>query len=370
MHIIGSMELGGAQTYLQAVVPRLEERGVRTVTCTLRPSRDPLSLPEPPVVLAPGVNRPEAMLAADRLMRRWGIDLLHAHLAKPVILALLLGRLRGVPVIAHEHGPISGAGLDSVVYRALLRPLSRWADRVIANSRHTAAELRRRGGVPSSRIELLYNPVDLSKYRRQAGLRGDVLDELGLTPDAYVIGYVGRLHRCKGIDLLIEAFARVSGVLPDARLVIAGSGPLECTLRGQVRRAGMERRVVFAGRRDDVPRVASAFDVGVIPSRSEAFGLVAVEMMALGVPLIVASVGGLREIVTDQRTGLVVERESPGQVSEALIRLHRDPKLRRRLAEAGVKAAERYGVDDHADRLVDLYRLAVSRQRGVQTGTR
>jgi L-malate glycosyltransferase len=211
--------------------------------------------------------------------------------------------------------------------------VSRWAlgraDALIAVSESVAAYLRGQG-LDST---VVYIGVEPPQPRRNARR------ELGLDPDAFVVGGLGRLHAHKGWDVLCRAATLVRERVPAARFLVIGRGPEEGRLRARPDCGTME----FVGYRDDASSYLPAFDALAIPSRYEGFGMVAVEAMMAGVPVVASRVGGLPEVVGD--CGLLVAPDHPGELADALVRIAEDPQLRAEAAKCGrVRAVDRFGI--------------------------
>jgi glycosyltransferase involved in cell wall biosynthesis len=155
-----------------------------------------------------------------------------------------------------------------------------------------------------------------------------------------VIGTVGRLDEQKAQGVLIDAIPRVLERYPDARLVLVGDGPLRDRLEGHARHLGISESVLFAGKRDDVPRWLASFDIFALTSLFEGLCYAVLEAQAAGVPVIATPVGGVRETVVDGETGLVVPPGDDHALAGAILRLLDDPDEARRLAdEAAVRVA-------------------------------
>ena len=154
---------------------------------------------------------------------------------------------------------------------------------------------------------------------------------LGISREEQLVGVVARLTREKGVDLAIEALARV----PGARLVIVGDGPELEALRLQARQSGVAERISFLGLRKSIETVLPAFDVLLIPSRTEAHGLVAAEASACQVPVVAARVGGLSSLVSHDESGLLFPSGDVEAMARLLKELLARRELGRRLGEAG-----------------------------------
>ena len=156
-----------------------------------------------------------------------------------------------------------------------------------------------------------------------------------MEPGSQIVGVVARLEPEKGHPTLLEAWPLVLRAVPDAYLLIVGEGSRREALEAQARDLRIAHRVVFTGRRDDVPAVTAALDVAVLPSYREAQGLSILEAMALSRPVVASNVGGIPEMITDGVTGLLVPAHDAPALAEAITRLLRDHPYADTLARAG-----------------------------------
>jgi len=212
------------------------------------------------------------------------------------------------------------------------------------------------GGVPAERIELIPSAVDAERLRPVRD-RSDVRAELGTEDGAIVFVALGALVRRKGLDVLLDAVARLD-LEPPWALWIAGDGPEREDLARRIAALGapLGRRVRLLGQRADVGDLLAAADALVLPSRAEGLGVAALEAMAAGRPVVATSVGGLGDAVVDGETGLVVPPDDPDRLAGALARLLRDPELGARLGRGGpARIAERFSPAAMVDAYVKLY---------------
>ncbi|MFN3486623.1 MAG: glycosyltransferase, partial [Planctomycetota bacterium] len=162
--------------------------------------------------------------------------------------------------------------------------------------------------------------------------------------------------------VLVEAFARVRAVFPEARMVLVGYGGEESELRRAAARAGLADAVIFPGERDS-SEVLSSFDLFVQPSLYESQGLAILEAMAAGRPVIATDVGGVRDVVRDGETGLLVPPKDPGALAAALVELARAPERAGALAaRARAEVRERFSVDRMVASYAQLYRRLAHRR--------
>jgi glycosyltransferase involved in cell wall biosynthesis len=192
---------------------------------------------------------------------------------------------------------------------------------------------------PPEKIRVIPMGIDTERFdpgKYRTG-RAAVRAELGLRPDATVIGAVARFVPDKGLDVLLHTVSLLAKRFPDLQCLLAGDGPLKEDLRNLSRTLGLEGRVLFAGYRTDIPRVLSAMDLYMLPTRREGFGVAFAEAMSMEVPVIASRVPPLDEIVADGQTGALAEVGSPEAFSRAAGPLLADPDLRRKMGQISRK---------------------------------
>jgi glycosyltransferase involved in cell wall biosynthesis len=183
-----------------------------------------------------------------------------------------------------------------------------------------------------------------------------------------VVGTVGRLADQKALHVLLDATPRLLADDPGTRVLIVGDGPLRPALERQARRLGVDGAVVFAGHQADVVPAYAAMDVFVLPSRYEGFGIVFVEAMALGVPVVGTRVVGSEDAVVDGVTGLLVPHGDPQALAVAVLRLFSDRGLREKIrAEAARKVARDHSREAMAVDTESFYRELLRARAGGPT---
>jgi len=210
---------------------------------------------------------------------------------------------------------------------------------------------------------IIPNGIDTGYFCRQDPLVAR--RQLGVAEDAFIVGGVGRLSQVKAFGDLIDAvaIAREEGV--NAVLVLAGSGEDEDDLRKHAASTEIADHVRFLGAQSDLRPVYSALDVFALSSLDEASPTVVLEAMGCECAVVSTRVGGAMTMIEDEQSGIVVERSSPRQLAEALIRLADDPGLRRRLAEcARRRVVERFDVTRMVDNHQQFYRNVLAQRRG------
>jgi glycosyltransferase involved in cell wall biosynthesis len=279
--------------------------------------------------------------------------------------ALQAARACGLPFVATLQGELTmdaeGIYDRSPALRHTLRRVLRHADAVTACSAATLAEaeawadieLGRRGHVIPNGIAL----AELTGPEGTAPLTG---------LDGPYVAALGRHVHQKGFDVLIDAFAKAAGRLPAGwRLAIAGEGEATASLRALVSASGLDDRVVLTGRlqRTEVVRLLRHASAFVLPSRHEPFGIVNLEAMAAGAPVVATAVGGVPELVHDGDNGLLVEPEDPGALADAIVRVATDPRLADRLRAGGRRTAAAHDWSAIEARYAHVHVEALARHR-------
>jgi glycosyltransferase involved in cell wall biosynthesis len=286
----------------------------------------------------PGVDwRCAGRLAA--LLRRERVDLIHAHQYTPFFYGMAARLLyRRPPLLFTEHGrwfPDYPRRKRMLVNRLLLRR----RDRAVGVGESVRRALIDNEGLPSDRVDVIYNGIDLGAFSARPAERGAVRREIGLGADDFVILQVARLDPLKDHATAVRMMGHVARRLPGARLVLVGEGPEEGKIRRMVRERSLDAHVLLLGLRTDVPRLLSAADVVLLTSVSEGIPLTLIEGMAAALPAVSTNVGGVREVVEDRETGLLAPSGDDAALAAAIVSLAEHPEFRARMGRRGRERA-------------------------------
>ncbi len=362
LHLSSARGWAGGEAHVVVLGRHLAERGVAT-TLACRPGSPigkaflELGLPVIDLALG-GAADLVSMARLARFCKREQIDVVHAHPARDYWLAVGARLLSPGPrVVVTRH--LVSKRRDPIAHALLYRRI----DRVIAVSRAVGESLVRVMSVPSSKIAVIPNGIDTRRYADAAS--GRLRRELAVESTVPLVGMVGTVSPHKGQQVFLRALPRVRERFPGCVGVIAGGdregGRYIEALRAMARDLGLGDSVRFLGARPDVPEVLKDLTVFVLASVEEPFGLVLVEAMAAGVPVVATDAGGPCEIVADEETGLLVESGNVEALGAGIARLLGDPALARRFAAAGQRRAiERFDAAVMADRTLDLYRMVLA----------
>jgi glycosyltransferase involved in cell wall biosynthesis len=354
LHVIDHLGYGGAPFVVKNIAERIDAGRIETLVCALR--TNPESIPIKTTLINLGYHRynPLAFFAIARLCKEREIDIVHAHLQKSIICCLLASFFCDAKIILHEHGPIFRGG-TGFIFRLLLRILGLRATAAIANSQAAKTALVQRAGFDETSIRVVNNFIDLVQLDRTRYDRNKARDALGIAGDRIVVGFVGRLDPCKGADMLINAAALLCKDDERYRFVIVGHGGQRKTLQQQALRLGVKDKIIFTGLCKNTAEVMIAFDMAVVPSRREAFGIAALELMHMRIPVIAAAVGGLVEVVRHGETGILLDELSPKAIAEAVTQLARDSSLRERLADRAEVFSQTFDGREQLGQLTQIY---------------
>jgi glycosyltransferase involved in cell wall biosynthesis len=224
--------------------------------------------------------------------------------------------------------------------------VNNYVDRVVAVSGAVKDALIE-SGISHEKIEVIYNSIPLERFNPVLVERNEVRRELGIDGNSIVMGTVGKLHQGKGVFDLLSGVHHLMKKYPNIRLLFVGDGPERTRLEQEARRLSMHDKVIFAGVRKDIERMYAAIDIFVLPSTCrEAFGMVLIEAMAMGKPVIATTMGGIPEIVDDEVNGILVPPQDPDAIAHAIARYIEDGAFSRKVALEGRKLIEQKFSDE------------------------
>jgi glycosyltransferase involved in cell wall biosynthesis len=337
VEVLASGTNGGAQEHLYSLLTRLDGSRYEASVVSLSPGSAVRKLQRAgiPVVV---IDDPDDAVAVGALAVHLAAvrpDVIHNHMYRAELVgtraAIALEKIgqRRPYVVSTVHS----SRVRSPEDREQLRRLTPHMDRLIAVSQAMEQKIADEGR-DTAPTTLVYNGVDLERYDHQEPCC-TLRDEYGMEPGSQIVGVVARLEQEKGHVTLLNAWPTVLRSVPNAYLLVVGEGSHREALERQAAELRIAHRVVFTGRRDDVPAATAALDVAVLPSYREAQGLTILEAMALSRPVVASNVGGIPEMVEDGVTGLLVPPGDPDALASAIVRLLLDHSLADTLARAG-----------------------------------
>jgi glycosyltransferase involved in cell wall biosynthesis len=285
-----------------------------------------------------------------------GIHVVNAHHFTPFFYGFYGAKRHGCRIFytAHSRNEVDLVGKAWSVLGGILL---RFSDGAIGISPDVTEAIRRRFRLRAARALTLTNAVDHSRFEVNVNVKAK-RGELGIGEADRVIGCVGNLRRDKNYPNLIRAFKIVEERAKGAKLVIAGEGKRRKDVEALIGELGLEGKVLLLGARNDVPEIMKVMDVYCLSSLREGLPLSLLEAMSAGLPVVGTDVRGIRDVIANGQTGLLVASDSPEQLSQALFEVLTDKKLARGLSERGRGYVLReHGVEKWVGRYESLFSL-------------
>ena len=364
LHVTLSLARGGRRTAIFTLIEGLRELGVASDICCLEELG---CAPEEVAHIEGRVLELGRRSLFDRAaLRRFrgfcrerSVDVIHTHdAASQFTAALARFALPRVPLLMTFHRSL---GIESATFADRLRnAFAGWQSAaIITGSEERRAHFMAQNFVPARKVVQIPFGTDLTRFHPDPESRAAIRQELGFGPEVTLLGAIGHFGPEKGIDVAIQAFRALAGrPLPcPVALVVFGDGDRRTEIEKLASSVGDSPGVVrLAGFRQDVDRCMAAIDVLLHAPRLEAFGLVVIEAMATGLPIVASRVGGIPDLVRDGSTGFLADPETPESFASSLQRLLSDRKLMASMgAEARRVALAEYSRDLYATRHLQLY---------------
>lgn len=293
----------------------------------------------------------QCIVELSKIIRTFKIDLVHSHEFLMNIYGTAAAVINKIPVITTVHGKnyYYAKRRRRLAYRLISR-----LSTMVAVGDDVKCILEDRVGIKHGRVRRIYNGVDCDQYsspESEAASTG-IRACLSIPADCPVIGTVGMLVPVKGHNTLLRAARMVVEYHPDAIFLVVGDGPLKADLIAEACRLGIEANVRFTGFRSDIRNLISMVDLYVCSSVSEGISLSILEAMAAGKPVIATSVGGNKEIVVNDETGILVKADDPSSMAIKIISLLRNGQ---RARELGLNGRRRVNDEFSLQRMQDSY---------------
>ena len=355
--------LGGAEAMILEMIRRLPVHRFRCSVVTFRANNDletlsrlPCRLHILPLKRTYDLNAVRIALHLRRLIQEEQVSLVHTFFETSDLWAAPIARLSGCPVLVSSRRDM---GILRTRKHNLAYPfVNRLFDRVLAVSNEVRTYALTHDHLLPERVETLYNGVDLELLDAKAGA-DDVRSRLGIKRTSFVVSTVANIRYVKGIDVLVQAAARVCSEYPDVCFLVAGR-VLEPETYGKlqalVHSLGLRENFRFLGATSNPYPILAASDIFCLPSRNEGFSNALIEAMGSRLPCVATRVGGNGEALTEGANGFLVKSEDAVTMADRLLRLLRDPELRRQMGLAARNSVQsRFSMSAMMTRLTDIY---------------
>jgi glycosyltransferase involved in cell wall biosynthesis len=365
LHVQKVSGIAGSEAHLLTLLPRLRALGVRPAMLALQGPEggaegfvERMRAAGVPAETMPirGDADPGLPLRLARHVRRAGFDAVHTHLLHADLYGRVAGRLAGRRVLSTYHCDDPFHLIRGV--RQADAATARLCTRIVCISHAVADFVHREIGVPRRLLRVIHYGMEPPAAQRGGA---DLRALVGAAPGERVLGIVGRLVEQKGHVYLLRALPAVQRAAPDVRLAVVGDGGLRGELESLAAELGVAGRVHFLGYRDDAQQLTGQFDVALVPSIFEGFGMVCLEAMGAARPVVASRVSAIPEIILDGETGVLVPPRDPDALAAAVLRLLDDPARAREMGARGRRRLEEeFTVDAMVQRTAELYRSVLS----------
>ena len=353
LYVTTSLGFGGAEKLILYYLKELDKSKYEFFVCCLR--EKPEDLLQDYSNYAEVINlkirnkfNPSTIFKLLKVFKKLKPDIIHTHLFQPRVYTSIVRLFYNHSVfITHKHNNVNLRKHHIFILMEMFANLS--YKKIIAISKSVKDSLKRFEFIPDEKIYVLPNCINFNDFRKNVDYKENT-DKKQL-----VIGVVGRLERQKGIKYLLMAMKYILSKFPNARLEIIGDGSLYSELKEISVKLGISNSVIFFGKFANVIPFYNKMDVFVLPSIYEGFGIVLLEAMASGVPVVATNVEGIKEVVIDSKCGLLVLPENPESIAKAVLTIIENQNLRKSLISEGVKRAQLFDVQEHVMKLDKLY---------------
>jgi glycosyltransferase involved in cell wall biosynthesis len=374
LYVITKLELGGAQRQLLSLIARLDRTKFNVFLITAREgllmpsalSLDSLQV-KPSPFLERTINPIKDMLAMFEIysfIKRNNIDIVHTHSSKAGIIGRLAAALAGCKGVVHTvHGwsfYAAQSSMSRLFYIVLERICARFSHRLIVVSNFDREQGLKRSIGREGQYLLVRYGIDYAEFKHHPRVRERLRQDLGLKPGQLLVGMIGCLKHQKCPEDFLKLAHHLKSSYPDVKFILVGDGVLRGRVERQADELGLGDSLILAGWRRDIPEVLSAMDILVLTSLWEGLPIAVLEAAASAKPALVTDTGGIRDLITEGKTGFLVPLHGVGEAGVKLAALLTDSALRERIGSCAKESlGQDYAVANMAKSTQDLYESLV-----------
>lgn len=334
VHIIHTSAIGGAEILLYDLLTRIDRETFSPHLIMIYNKQeaptlyDDLEIPIIKLYRQPKTLGLKMVQQIVTYLKKHQAQIVHTHLFGGDTWGRIAAILANTPIIISTEHSINTN--ETLIHQVIKKILVSKTNIVIAISEAVKNYSIRVDHIPSQKIKVIYNGIDLQKFQAQ---------KINKSPFPTLIS-VGRLHNQKGYEYLLKSMTIVKNHFPKVKLQIVGTGEEEQELKKIAQSENLENNVNFLGFRKDVPRLLAQSHLFVLSSIYEGLGLVILEAMATGIPVVATEVGGIPEIITHKENGILVPSRNPEKLAEAIIKILEDKSLANKMVRKGLETVK------------------------------
>lgn len=347
----------GASRLFEWWIPRFNKEKYNITVCGLKPEDKAserlrkLGLD----VLCIGKNKfdPRILIELFKLVKRRNIQLLHVHGFGATNFGRIISLVTGTPIIIHEHACLPSTPQYQKIIDKLLAPI---LYKAIAVSNSVSGFLIKTRKINPKKIEIIYNgtPLEIFKPVSKEAMLQERL-RWHIPEDNIIIGMVGRLHIQKGHEYLFQSAKIILEKYPKITFMIVGDGMLWQDLQERTKELQINKNVIFTGHEEDIVKTIAIFDIQVFPSLWEGTPLTLFEAMAMGKTIIASNVDGLKEVLENNKTGLLIPPKDYIKLADVIIELINDKAKRDFLSKNARIESIRYDIRNTVKQIEKIY---------------
>lgn len=354
MRIIARLNIGGPSIHTSLLAQGLDSRGWTTRLIAGRVSEDEGDMSyyaesrgvKPHYIRNMGreisfVNDTITFVSLCNEIRKFKPHVIHTHTAKAGFLGRAAGIFMGVPIMVHTfHGHVFHSYFSPFktgLFLTIERTLAKFTDRIITVGEIQRSEILGYGIGNPTKVKSIPLGFDFSNLLITSELRAKNRQINNIKEDDFVIGIVARLVPVKDHNLFLDAAALAVKKNPKLKFMIIGDGELREELVKKVKDTGLEEQVIFTGWKTDLNEIYSSLDAATLTSKNEGLPVTLIEALASGIPVVSCDVGGVKDIIDVNKSGLVVFKRCPHDLADAYVKLSSNPKNARQMGEYGLE---------------------------------
>lgn len=345
---------GGGEIWMLSAMEELQKRGHQIgIICrpgtelALRSKKSGISTF---VIPMSGDFDPVTIFRFYKTIKLFKAEILLANMDKELRLAgVAAGFLKNITLIPRR-------GIDFPLKNHLIYRLSyqKWADGVLVNSRATKKSvLKKAPWLNPGKVKVIYNGINPERFELKSNR---LREQIGITANDFVFGFAGQLDERKGIKYLLSAFVQVKKKSSNVKLIIAGDGSLKAEIETFIHRNRLEKNLFLLGFQKNIPEFMANIDALILPSLWEGFGIVLIEAMAAGKPVIGTNCSNIPEIVEHGRVGSLIPPRNSEQLAETMLIYIKNPQKVKEMGKQGQKLVrEKFSLTRMVDELIDYF---------------
>lgn len=294
-----------------------------------------------------------------RLIKKYSPEIIYLHSSKAGATGRIANMFMKKKCIYNPHGWSFNMGVSKrkiLFYSIIEKILSSFCNKIVAISEFEKNSAIDRSIGKFSKILIIRNGIDIGSYEYQLDNSKITRSSIGISDESYIIGMVCRISHGKSPDIFLESAKMIKDFIPNAHFIIVGDGELRDEISMLGKRLGLDKSLTITGWTDNTAQYVKLFDVAVLLSRWEGFGLVLSEYMIAKKPIIATNVGAIPEIIKDGETGLLVNVDSVSDFTHRVLEIYNDKDLGKKMSRNGYLSAKKnYCIDRVVKEHLDLY---------------